>query len=244
MNSKLLKLLIAIIIIGLGMYFFQFTALGYRMTVPLRDFQELDDNIYLYNNYSVDEKTILKVTSEAKKWVKDFHGELKSSPVIILSDDEKVIDRLNGDHDTMTTVFGKAYSYISVSSKYFNVDILAHEITHAETHARLYNGKLWYSSIVPVWFDEGLALQNDYREQYSEETYIEKTDNGINVIPLNEMDTPEEFYEGNTEDRRFRYMLSRHELHNWLEKNSIDYLNEILEKSNQDEDFNTMYFRD
>ncbi|AFS78292.1 hypothetical protein Curi_c12810 [Gottschalkia acidurici 9a] len=244
MNSKILRwaIIISIIIIGLGIYFVQFTALGYRMTVSLRDFQELDDNIYVYNSYGIDDKTILEVISEAKKRVRNFYGGLQSSPVIILSDDKKVLDKLNGDHDIMTAVFGNVYSYISVSSEYFDVDILAHEMTHAETHARLYKGKIWYSAIVPVWFDEGIALQNDYREQYSEETWVEKTDNGTNIISLDEMDTSEEFYKGTKEDRRFRYMLSRHELKNWIEKKNVDSVNELLERVNQGEDFDTMYF--
>ena len=66
-------------------------------------------------------------------------------------------------------------NYISVSDEYLNIDIIAHELTHAELHTRL-NMKALKS--IPTWFDEGLATQNDYREQYGLDAWIEQTDNG------------------------------------------------------------------
>jgi len=56
-------------------------------------------------------------------------------------------------------------SYIVVSPEYLNVDILAHELTHAEVHARVFTGRLWDWLSIPTWFDEGIALQNDYLEK-------------------------------------------------------------------------------
>ena len=37
---------------------------------------------------------------------------------------------------------------------------------------------------IPTWFDEGLATQNDYREQYGPDAWIEQTDNGKNALPV------------------------------------------------------------
>ena len=98
-------------------------------------------------------------------------------------------------------------------------DVLAHQMTHAETHQRIYQNSTGPSSI-PIWFDEGLAAQNDYREPYSNETWLKLTDNGQNIPSLSEYGSGETFFSGSTEDRRARYCLAGHEVSKWLEKNS------------------------
>ena len=94
---------------------------------------------------------------------------------------------------------------------------------------------------IPTWFDEGLATQNDYREQYSQEVWKEKTNNGKNAIPLEEMDTPAEFYAGTSDDRRFRYVNAKHEVSEWMEIHGQNGLLELFDNLNDGEDFNIAY---
>ena len=221
--------------------FVQFTPMGYRMTVPYRNFEKIEGNVYIDNTFSGDKNEVIDIIDKAKARVLDFWGELKSSPVIIISDNTNTTKKLGGDHDTTLLVFRGAHCYISISDEYLNVDIVAHEITHAEFYERLYSGMIWPKALVPTWFDEGVATQNDYREQYSEETWHEKTDSGINVIPLEQMDTASKFYAGDVEEKRFRYMISRHEVKNWIERNGMDGLLSLTKKVNQGENFHTLY---
>ena len=164
------RAIIFLVVIGLllaaSVGFFQFTALGYRMSVPYRGFTELLPRVYVQNSYSGDQAQILDVVTKAQDRVAAFWGDTKSRPLLIISDDPQTIARLGGDHDTSTAVLWRASSYISIAKAYLNVDIVAHELTHAELHARLYEGKLRPETLVPIWFDEGLALQNDFRPQY------------------------------------------------------------------------------
>ena len=118
--------------------------------------------------------------------------------------------------------------------------ILAHEITHAELRARL---KSEAQAKIPTWFDEGLALQNDYREKYSEEQWISQTDNGKNTVAPENMDTPAEFYAGEAEDRHFRYLNAKHELNEWLATHGQQGLLELIDQLNKGEDFYTAYGR-
>jgi hypothetical protein len=115
-------------------------------------------------------------------------------------------------------------------------------LTHAEVHARVFKGGLWDWLSIPTWFDEGIALQNDYRETYNEDAWKIATDNGKNIVALEDIDTPSKFYAGESTDRRFRFILSRHELSVWIDKNGISALLDLLSKINQGEDFNTLYF--
>lgn len=231
---------IFLVLLAIGV-FFQFTAVGYRLTVPYRNFDKLTNNVYIDQTFSGDKNEVERIVDEAMSRVSDFWGTLESSPVIIISDNEKTLKKLGGDHDTTVIVFFGAHCYISVSGEYLNVDIVAHEITHAELYERLYKGKILPQTLIPTWFDEGVATQNDYREQYSEQIWKEKTNFGENVIALDEMDTYAKFYAGDVEDRRLRYLISRHEVKVWIEQNGMNALLNLIEQVNQGGDFYELY---
>ena len=232
--SLILLLLLA------AVYIFQFTGLGYRMSVPYRSsFEKVADNIYVNKNYSGNIKEAIQLTEEALERDRAFFGELQctDTTIIIFCDDDKLLSKLDGDHDTKTSYTKK--NYISVSDEYLNIDIIAHEFTHAELHTRLNMKAL---KRIPTWFDEGLATQNDYREQYGLDAWIEQTDNGKNTVPHEDMDTGSEFYADPVEDRRFRYLNAKHEVSEWMEIHGQKGLLELLDKLNSGEEFDTAYF--
>ena len=248
-KSKKKKILLITIIsilfllVAVSVYFFQFNPTGYRMSVPYRNsFEKISYNVYLNKNYSQNTETVTKIIDSAKDRVRAFWGELQceDNTVIIICDDDKLISNLGGDKNTATIFFPTKKNYISVSNEYFNIDILAHEITHAELHTRLSVKAL---QNIPTWFDEGIALQNDYREQYSETQWIAQTDNGKNIVDVKDMDTPSEFYAGTAQDRRFRYLNAKHEVSEWLKVHHKQGLLTFLDELNSGEDFYTTYGR-
>lgn len=233
--SLILLLLLA------AVWFFQFTPLGYRMSVPYRiSFEKAADNIYVNKNYSGNIKEAIRLTEDALERDRAFFGELQctDTTIIIFCDDDKLLAKLGGEKDTRTSNSKK--NYISVSDEYINIDIIAHEFTHAELHTRLNMDVL---KSLPTWFDEGLATQNDYREQYGLDAWIEQTDNGKNALPLEDMDTGSEFYAGTADDRRFRYLNAKHEVSVWMETHQQKGLLELFDKLNNGEDFDTAYFK-
>lgn len=247
MKSKRKKIILSVIIslflllIIAAVWFFQFYPLGYRMSVPLRaSFDKIADNLYVNTSNAVNTDDIAAMIDEAKTRDADFFGSLtcRDGTVIIICDDVELEDKLGGDHDTLTLTFPVKRSYISVSTEYLTVDILAHELTHAELHERL-SGKA--QRRIPTWFDEGIALQNDYRDQYGPEAWAEQTDNGKNTVAPEEMDTPAEFYAGTKEDRRFRYLNAKHLVSGWMETNGLRGLLELIDRINGGEDFSTAY---
>lgn len=225
-----------------AVWFFQFTSLGYRMSVPYRSsFEKVSDHIYANKNYSGNIKEAIQLTEEALERDRAFFGELQctetTKTIVIICDDDKLLSKLGGDHDTKTS-FDPKKNYISVSDEYLNIDIIAHELTHAELHTRLNMNAL---KRIPTWFDEGLATQNDYREQYGLDAWIEQTDNGKNTVPLEDMDTGSEFYAGTVEDRRFRYLNAKHEVGIWMDTHQQKGLLELFDKLNNGEDFDIAY---
>ena len=212
----LLVITLLLILAAVVVAMFQFTQSGYLTTVPYRSaFTEIASHVYINRNYAGDQQELFEMIEQAKDRVRTFFGDVRfqDETIFIICDDDKLTRKLGEDHGTVILYFPSETYYICISDEYLELDILAHEITHAELHTRL---SAEAQKRIPTWFDEGIALQNDYREKYSEAQWITQTDNGKNAVALEDMDTPSEFYAGEAEDRRFRYLNAKHELDVWM----------------------------
>lgn len=237
----LLVITLLLILAAVVVVMFQFTQFGYLMTVPYRSaFTKIASHVYINRNYAGDRQELFEMIEHAKDRVRTFFGDVcfQDETIFIICDDEKLTRKLGEDHGTVILYFPSETHYICISDGYLELDILAHEITHAELHTRLSTEA---QKRIPTWFDEGIALQNDYRERYSEAQWIAQTDNGKNAVALEDIDTPAEFYAGEAEDRRFRYLNAKHELDVWMISHGQQGLLELLDRLNGGADFNTAY---
>jgi len=232
---------VTFLLVASSFYVFEYTEPGYRMSVAMHGFAQIADNLYMDQNWHGDTNQLLSMIEEARERVCAFFGEVKSHPTVIICDDKQKLARLGGDHDTFTVMLFQANSYISVSSDWLNVDVLAHELTHAEVHTRIFRGGISFVLPIPTWFDEGLAIQNDYREQYSDQAWLSITDNGVCVPSIDEYNTAAKFYAGDTEDRRKRYCLAGHEVAAWIEQHGKDKMITLLIKISQGAEFSNLY---
>ena len=244
-NSKhkktVLFITIPIVLVAVVVLLLQFTRYGYLMTLPYRSaFTEIDEHVYINKDYAGDRQELMEMIGQAKNRVNNFFGGLsfQDNTIFIIYDDENLRRKIGEDHAAIIFSFPSEIRYICVSDEYLELDILAHEITHAELHARLSTEA---QKTIPTWFDEGLAMQNDYRERYSEAQWTQQTNNGENAVALEDMDTPSEFYAGEAEDRRFRYLNAKHELDVWMTAHGQHGLLELLDRLNGGADFTTAY---
>ncbi|MCR4787478.1 MAG: hypothetical protein K5888_02725 [Lachnospiraceae bacterium] len=236
-----LFIIILLILAAVVMAVFQFTQFGYLTTVPYQSaFTEIASHVYINRDYAGDQQELLEMIEQAKDRVRTFFGDVRfqDETIFIICDDEKLTRKLGEDHGTVIFYFPSETHYICISDEYLELDILAHEITHAELHTRL---SAEAQKAIPTWFDEGIALQNDYREKYSEAQWTQQTDNGKNAVALEDMDTPAEFYAGEAKDRRFRYLNAKHELDLWMTIHGQYGLLELFDKLNDGADFITAY---
>lgn len=244
-NSKhkktVLFITIPTVLVAVVVLLLQFTRYGYLMTLPYRSaFAEIDEHVYINKDYAGDRQELMEMIGQAKDRVNNFFGGLsfQDNTIFIIYDDENLRRKIGEDHAAIIFSFPSEIRYICVSDEYLELDILAHEITHAELHARL---SVEAQKTIPTWFDEGLAMQNDYRERYSEAQWTQQTNNGENAVALEDMDTPSDFYAGEAEDRRFRYLNAKHELDVWMTAHGQHGLLELLDRLNGGADFTTAY---
>ena len=102
------------------------------------------------------------------------------------------------------------------------MDIIAHEMSHAELYERLGFFKMIF--VIPRWFDEGLAMQNDYRNYYSEDTLKARSDNYRNLPDIKQFNRGGGFNEGTHEQVMMNYMMANHVTKEWYTRQKLDKL--------------------
>ena len=116
-------------------------------------------------------------------------------------------------------------SIVTLGPQGMNVDVAAHELVHAELAARMGVAKRTW--VVPVWFDEGLAMQVDHRAAYSRaalRTYL--ADLAIPKLPT--LQTRAGFYRAGTEGR-LNYAFARCVVAAWSESRNGQRLDAWLQ---------------
>lgn len=131
--------------------------------VEYSDLTEVENNLYA-EKVNADSVRVRLLIDQARSRIINKFGEISSNPVIIFVSDFESSQRYGLSHGAVRSYITPWGSYIVVSSNIKNINILAHEYFHVEISERL--GYLVKKIKLPVWLDEGLAMQVDYRERY------------------------------------------------------------------------------
>ena len=155
-----------------------------------------------------------------------FLGALQAVPTILAGHDSSVIEDFGqqGNRYAATHVhLGNAFIVLGPDG--LQVDVIAHEMVHAELAARI--GWFDRERLVPAWFDEGLAMQVDRREDFSEQVWLRERATGRATVPLEELSSGSDF---GAEDGWWRFTVARHEVARWLAIVGRDGLDELLRR--------------
>lgn len=101
--------------------------------------------------------------ADARARIQSTFGGLESKPIVLFFDDPNTFWPFKPNEYGSTNFLGSKVCVI-VGSKGQNIDVLSHELMHAEIADRV--GYWRRFTELPVWFDEGLAMQVDYRTAY------------------------------------------------------------------------------
>lgn len=106
---------------------------------------------------------IKRLISEARIRIQNTFGTLRSTPIIIFLNDPNAFWPFKLSEYGGARFIGTRTCLI-IGPKGQNPDVIAHELMHAEIANRV--GYWRRLTQLPVWFDEGLAMQVDFRPRY------------------------------------------------------------------------------
>ena len=154
--------------------------------------------------------------------VTHFWGSKISTPVFIYCEQLTDFKKYSINPDAPAVTYCKLGEHIVLSQQGMDLDIISHEISHAELYARV--GFYIWTFKIPDWFKHGLAMQNDYRNYYSVDTLKARTDHFKTMPDITRFKTSAQFYSGTTEQVMIRYMTAKYFIGNWYSKEKLDRL--------------------
>jgi hypothetical protein len=190
--------------------------------IGFSDFKK-DGNLYF--NPSTSKNTVYSIeslVSKATERVSHFWGGEKSSPVFIYCEQPADFKKYSVNPGAPAIIYCKLGEHIVLSKDGIDLDIIAHEISHAELYARV--GFYIWTFKLPDWFKHGLAMQNDLRNYYSIDTLKVRTNNFKSMPDITLFKTGAQFYRGTTDEIMIRYMTAKYFIGKWYTKEKLDRL--------------------
>jgi hypothetical protein len=188
------------------------------VTVGWSDYERVDSCYFAPSISLADQRAVSVALAAARQRVAQFYGPLRATPTLILADAQTLPRFTNTT--TGITHYLPSGAVIVLGPKGQNIDVMAHELAHAELMARIgYRATLW---CVPTWFDEGLAMQFDRRSFYTNEAYERRVAEGWHLPPLDALANEHAFFAGTRDQVRFHYAGSRIAVSAWLHEHASE----------------------
>lgn len=166
--------------------------------------------------------TLQILIEQAGNRIAGYWGVKTSNPKFIYCDNADDFKKYSNAPSAPAVTHLKMGAYIVISKDGISKDIIAHEISHAELYKRV--GFYKWNFVIPPWFKHGLAMQNDNRDYYSEDTLKARSGNFKNLPDIKKFTKDEEFYAGNTEQVMLNYMTAKYDFKTWYTKEKLDKL--------------------
>jgi hypothetical protein len=149
-----------------------------------------------------------ELTRQAKARIEATFGVPVAKPILVFLNDTQRVGpfKLNSHGSTQ---FVGSRACVMVGPKGRNVDVIAHELMHVELHHRV--GYWQRFRQIPTWFDEGVAMQVDYRARYTLPE-DEKPKTGY----VRELGTVREFFEPNEQAVVRNYAAAKAIVADWI----------------------------
>jgi hypothetical protein len=132
-----------------------------------------------------------------------------------------------------STHFLPGQSYIVLGPKGHNIDVISHELVHSGIFAQV---GYWVRFVhIPVWFDEGAAMQVDFRKRY--DLVVEKQNSTV----LEGLRYGWQFFNADDVELTNHYAISKAEVKRWLSKAGDGSVQSLLKKVKSGADFDETY---
>jgi hypothetical protein len=182
---------------------------------------EKEGRMYFSPDTPEEKKEILhRLIDLGSERVAEFWGQKTCNPKYIYCDSDEEFEKFSSSPTAPAVATLKLGSYIIIREQGLDPDIIAHEISHAELYKRI--GFYHTHFNVPAWFNEGLAMQVDHRNYFSEDTLRTKTDNFRNLPDIFHLQTGSQFQSGDQEQIKLNYLTAKHEVKQWYTREKLE----------------------
>ncbi|NLR93802.1 hypothetical protein [Flammeovirga agarivorans] len=232
---KVSLILLVILMSTMAIHAIAMPQLSRCLVIDAYEFKQVG-NLYYRPDVSEEKITALNTMLEqAKERNLEFWGNNTASPKFIYCDTDDDYRRFGSPMMTPAGTHPHFQSYVIISREGLNLDILAHEICHAELSARV--GFVTRALKLPVWFDEGVAMQIDHRNYYSLDSLAVKS-NQFTELPDIENMGPAQFWGGNHSDIRMNYLTAKYKIQQWDPEQNLSL---FIKKINEGASFEEAY---
>ena len=166
---------------------------------------------------------------EARQRISDTFGAPQASPLVVFFSQPQGFGRYRLNAVGSAQFIGSR-ACVLMGPQGHNVDALAHELVHAEIHHRAGALKRWLQ--LPTWFDEGVAMQVDYRPRYSL-----PADDAANASEVRQLNSFGAFFAGDEQTVVRNYARARYEAAGWLARTGRHTLYQRLARMQAGESF-------
>ncbi|MGP1684837.1 MAG: hypothetical protein ACTS8S_21140 [Giesbergeria sp.] len=199
------------------------------LLVGAADLHELPDGSLTDSTSVAEQERYAQLTRESRERIASTFGEPRARPILVYFNDPNGLKYLKSNAFGTTHFIGPR-ACVMIGPKGQNIDVVSHELMHAEIHERV--GYLGRFIKIPAWFDEGVAMQVDHRPQY---------DLSAEEMPAREavrqLTSFSAFFSGDEKTVIANYAKARAVVHDWLAKVGAASLYERLDRMRKGESF-------
>lgn len=180
--------------------------------------------------------TFIELQSQAGERIKQTFGAPRARPLVVVRDSRTFWPLKLNDYASAAFVGSRACVLIGPQGQ--NVDVVAHELMHAELGHRV--GHWRRSFDVPAWFDEGIAMQVDLRARYN---WSNQQGNSNDHGYVRQLKSQGQFNDADDRQLTRNYAAAKAEVARWLTTIDRSELYHRLERIRVGDDFDAVLVR-
>lgn len=228
--SIIVTLLISLLFAGVA---FSYSHALWLAAINDSEFINLSENIFIDPALEeLDRQQVLSAISEGKERISKAFGSYTATPVIVITGTTKNAKRYGLGGFSAKAFAAPWNQYVVVDYKIENIDLIAHELMHAQLREVI--GYWNYQTRIPTWFDEGVAMQVDFRDRYEIDTLSFPQEEIERVKTLT---SPSKFWTDSREEDINNYLAAKAAVHQILAKSQEKSLYSMLLKVSQGHSF-------
>jgi hypothetical protein len=224
----------AIIVLGTATLAFAFPGGTACALIEFSGLETLPDGTRLpSSSTNAERQAMLEIQAQAKTRITTMFGAPRAKPLVVFLNNPATVFTFKSNGYGSTFFVGPRVCVI-LGPEGTNIDVVAHELLHAELSERV--GPWRRFREIPAWFDEGLAMQVDFRSRYNSSQAVDATE----LASLRTLRSMDQFYAGNDEAITQHYARSKQAVAQWLEKIGRSNLYSRLERIRAGESLNSV----